>query len=99
MSTTTTDQSAYELGTTTGTLRLDPLAAAGAAAVISAAVMLLLGVFAIIGIYGGAIEMMIQWHMFFQPTVVGTLTGMIEAALISFVVVYPSVWLYNVFAR
>ncbi|WP_254524947.1 hypothetical protein [Natrinema caseinilyticum] len=78
---------------------LDALALAGAAAVVSAVVMLLLGVFGAIGVYEGAVEMMEQWHLFFEPTVVGTVAGMVEAAVISFVLAYPFAWLYNVFAR
>ncbi|WP_232700656.1 hypothetical protein [Halobacterium wangiae] len=80
-------------------MHLDALALAGAAAVVSAVGMLLLGVFGAIGIYEGAVAMMEQWHLFFEPTVIGTVAGMIEAAVISFVLVYPFAWLYNVFAR
>jgi hypothetical protein len=40
-----------------------------------------------------------QWHLFFEPTVVGTVAGMAEAAVVSFVLVYAFARLYNVFAR
>jgi len=40
-----------------------------------------------------------QWHLFFEPTVGGTVAGMIEAAVISFVLMYTFAWLYNTFAR
>lgn len=80
-------------------MRLDELALAGAAAGVSACVMLLLGVFGAIGVYEGAVEAMQQWHLFFEPTVVGTLAGMVEAAVVSFVFVYPLAWLYNGLAR
>jgi hypothetical protein len=40
-----------------------------------------------------------QWHLFFEPTVIGTVAGMVEAAVISFVVMYAFAWLYNTFAR
>ena len=99
MSTTTTDHGAYETSTSIEAMRLDALALAGAAAVVSAVVMLLLGVFGAIGVYEGAVEMMQQWHLFFEPTVVGTAAGMVEAAVISFVFAYALAWLYNVFAR
>ncbi|WP_233204119.1 hypothetical protein [Halegenticoccus soli] len=99
MSTATTNQEPYEMGTTSDVMHFDALALAGAAALVSAVVMLLLGVFGAIGVYEGAVEMMQQWHMFFEPTVVGTVAGMIEAAVISFVLVYLFAWLYNVFAR
>lgn len=79
--------------------KLDDLALGGAAAAVSAAVMLLLGVFGTIGIYEGAIEMMEQWHLFFEPTVIGTFAGMIEAAVISFVIVSVFGWQYNALVR
>ncbi|MFC7130508.1 hypothetical protein [Haloferax chudinovii] len=99
MSTTTTTQDAYGTEATVGAMHLDALALAGAAAVVSAVVMLLLGVFGAIGVYEGAVAMMEQWHLFFEPTVVGTVAGMVEAAVISFVLVYAVAWLYNLFAR
>ena len=99
MSTTTTNQDAYETDSTTNVMHLDSVALAGAAAVVSAIAMLLLGVFGAVGVYEGAVEAMEQWHLFFEPTVVGTVAGMTEAAVISFVLVYAFAWLYNVFAR
>jgi|GEM_PF-477301 len=96
---TTTNQDSYETDSTGHVMHLDALALAGAAAVISAVVMLLLGVFGAIGVYEGVVAMMEQWHLFFEPTIVGTVAGMVEAAVISFVLVYPFAWLYNVFAR
>lgn len=95
---TTTNQDAYEMDSTTNVMHLDSLALAGAAAVVSAVAMLLLGVFGAIGVYEGAVEMMQQWHLFFEPTVVGTVAGMVEAAVISFVLMYAFAWLYNAFA-
>ena len=77
--------------------KLDALALAYAAAIVSAAVMLLLGIFGNIGIYTGAVEMMQQWHMFFSLSIVGIIAGMAEAALIGFVLGYTLVWLYNKF--
>lgn len=99
MSTPTTNREAYEAGTATEAMHLDALALAEAAAVVSAVVMLLLGAFGAIGVYEGAVEMMEQWHLFFEPTVVGTVAGMVEAAVISFVLAYGFAWLYNAFAR
>ncbi|WP_254533362.1 hypothetical protein [Natrinema gelatinilyticum] len=99
MSTSTTNQDVYEMDSASRVMYLDALALAGAAAVVSAVVMLLLSVFGAIGVYEGAVEMMEQWHLFFEPTVVGTVAGMVEAAVISFVLAYPFAWLYNVFAR
>jgi len=99
MNTTTTNQDTYETESTTSVMHLDALALAGAAAVVSAIVMLLLGVFGAVGVYEGAVEAMEQWHLFFEPTVVGTVAGMVEAAVISFVLVYAFGWVYNAFAR
>ncbi|GAA0242950.1 hypothetical protein GCM10009000_068230 [Halobacterium noricense] len=70
------------------TIELDALAHSGAAAVVSAVVMFLPGVFGAVSVYEGVVEMMEQWHLFFEPTVVGTVAGMIEAAIISFVFIY-----------
>ena len=98
MSTTTTNQDAYETDSTTNVMHLDSVALAGAAAVVSAIAMLLLGVFGAVGVYEGAVEAMEQWHLFFEPTVVGTVVGMLEAAVISFVLMYAFAWLYNAFA-
>ncbi|MDS0223262.1 hypothetical protein NDI54_18120 [Haloarcula sp. S1AR25-5A] len=99
MSTTTTHQDTYDPESTTSVMRLNALALAGAAAVVSAIVMLLLGVFGAIGVYEGAVEAMEQWHLFFEPTVVGTVAGMVEAAVISFALAYALAWLYNTLAR
>ena len=99
MSTTTTNQDAYEPESTTSVMQLDSQALAGAAAVVSAIAMLLLGVFGAVGVYEGAVDAMEQWHLFFEPTVVGTVAGMVEAAVISSVVMYTFAWLYNTFAR
>ncbi|WP_458207910.1 hypothetical protein [Haladaptatus sp. NG-SE-30] len=99
MSTTTTNRGEYETEIAHESMKLDALALGGAAAMVSAVVMLLLGVFGAIGVYGGAVEMMAQWHLFFEPTVVGTVAGMVEAAVISSILAYAFAWLYNAFAR
>ena len=78
---------------------LNAIALGASGAVVAAAVMLLLGVFGAVGVYEGAVAMMEQWHLFFEPTVVGTVAGMAEAAVISFVLVYAFAWLYNALAR
>lgn len=99
MSTTTASQEGTEMEPTADVTHLNPLALAGAAAIVSVIVMLLLGLFGAIGVYEGAVGMMEQWHLYFEPTVVGTLAGMFEAAVISVVFVYPFAWLYNAFVR
>lgn len=99
MSTTTISTNERETGRVLEPTYLNPLALGEAAAVVSAAVMLLLGIFGSIGVYEGAVAMMEQWHLFFTPTVIGTVAGMVEAAVVSFVFVYALAWLYNAFAR
>ncbi len=74
---------------------LDIFALAASAAIVSALIMLLLGIFGNIGIYTGAVEMMSQWHMFFILAPLGIITGMVEAAIISFVFIYLFGWIYN----
>lgn len=78
---------------------LNAIALASAGAVVAAAVMALLGIFGAVGVYEGGVRMMEQWHLFFEPTAVGTIAGMIEAAIIMFALTYSVTWLYNVFAR
>lgn len=77
--------------------KLNPLALGYAAAIISAVCMLLLGIGGNIGIYAGAAEQMMEWHMFFSLSVVGIIAGIVEAAIISFVFVYAFGWVYNKF--
>ena len=68
-----------------------------AGAIISAVCMLLLGLLGKMGLYAGAVTMMTQWHMFFSPSVGGIIGGMIEAAVITFVVLYVFAIVYNWF--
>jgi hypothetical protein len=75
--------------------KLNPIALGTAAAIVAALSMLVLGIFGNIGIYTGAVDMMRQWHMFFSLTPLGIITGMIEAAVISFVFLYLFGWIYN----
>ena len=80
------------------TEKLNSLAFGASAAIVAALSMLFLGIFGNVGIYQGAVEMMTQWHMFFSLTPVGILTGMIEAATISFVFFYIFGLFYNTFS-
>lgn len=79
------------------TEKLNSLAFGAAAAIVAALSMLILGIFGNIGVYQGAVGMMTQWHMFFTLTPLGIITGMIEAAVISFVSFYIFGWVYNKF--
>ena len=74
---------------------LRPLSLGYAAAIVSAIGMLILAIFGTLGIYTDAVEMMEQWHMFFSLTPAGIIAGMIEAAIISFVILYLFAVFYN----
>ena len=75
--------------------KLNALAFGITAAIVSALSMLILGILGNMGIYIGAVEMMRQWHMFFSLRPFGIFTGMVEAAVISFVFFYIFGWIYN----
>ncbi|PIN79788.1 hypothetical protein COV16_02375 [Candidatus Woesearchaeota archaeon CG10_big_fil_rev_8_21_14_0_10_34_8] len=60
--------------------------------------MLLLGIGANIGVYSGAAVQMQKWHMFFDFTMFGIFTGMLEAAFWSFIALYTFGWIYNKYA-
>ncbi len=75
--------------------KLNPLALGGAAAILAALIMLLLGILGNIGVYTGAVDMMQQWHVFFSLSIGGIIAGMAEAAVISFVFVYLFGFVYN----
>ena len=77
--------------------KLNALTLGYAAAIISAVHMLLLGILGNLGIYTGAAEQMMKWHMFFNLSVTGIITGITEAAVISFVFGYAFAWVYNKF--
>jgi hypothetical protein len=79
------------------TEKLNSFAFGASAVIVAALSMLILGILGNIGVYKGAVEMMTQWHMFFSLTPFGILTGMIEAALISFLFFYIFAWIYNKF--
>ena len=81
------------------TNKLNALAFGITAAIVAALSMLVLGVAGNIGIYTGAVEMMSKWHMFFNLTTMGIITGMIEAAVISFIFFLLFGWIYNKFAK
>lgn len=75
--------------------KLNPKAFALAAAIIAAFIMLLLGILGNLGIYTDAVQQMKKWHIFFSLDVMGIITGIIEAAVISFVFCYLFAWSYN----
>lgn len=74
---------------------LNPLILGYAAAIVSALSMLVLGILGNLGIYMGAVEKMQEVHMFFSLSIGGIITGMVEGAIISFVLIYIFGWSYN----
>jgi len=70
-----------------------------AGAIVSAVIMLILGILGNLGIYSGAVAMMEEWHLLFSLSITGILGGMIEAAFISFVILYAVAMLYNWLSR
>lgn len=76
---------------------LNPKALAISLALVSVLIMLLLGIFGNIGIDTGTVEMMQQGHMFFDISILGIITGMIEAAIISFIFGWLIGYVYNKF--
>ena len=66
-----------------------------AGAIVSAVLMLVLGVFGNLGIFTSAVEAMKSWHIFFSLSPMGIIGGMIEAAVFSFVLLYLFSLTYN----
>ena len=64
-------------------------------AILSAVCMLLLGIFGNLGIYASAAQQMMNWHMFFDLSLLGIITGIIEAAVHGFIAGYLIAWVYN----
>lgn len=68
-----------------------------AAAVVSAAGMLILSILSYLGVYTQAAQEMAKLHMFYSVTAIGTITGMIEGAVIGFIAAYVFAMVYNRF--
>ncbi len=77
---------------------LNPKSLAISLSLVSALIMLLLGILGNLGVYTSAVDMMKQWHMFFDISILGIITGMIEAAIISFIFGWLIAYFYNKFA-
>ena len=75
--------------------KLNPIALSVSGAIVAATVMLLLGIMGNFGIYEGAVDMMMKWHIFFSLSPLGIVGGMIEAAVISFVLLYALAVVHN----
>ena len=79
--------------------KLNTSSIALAAAVWSALLMLVIWLLANMGLYVSAAEQMSKWHMFFNLTVIGLVSGMIEAGVISFLLVYSFATVYTMITQ
>jgi len=79
-------------------MKLNPQPLALSLAIWSSLLMLILWVLANMGLYASAVDMMLQWHIFFDLTLVGLIGGVIEAAISSYVGMYAFVYIYNAVA-
>lgn len=77
--------------------RLNAPALGYAAAILSGATMLLLGILGNLGIYTAGVQMMQQWHVFFSLSITGIIAGIFEAAVVGFVYGYAFGRIYNRF--
>lgn len=59
--------------------------------------MLVLGLFGLLGFYGGAVNMMVDAHLFFSIDTVGILTGILEGAFWGYVFGGLAALFYNWF--
>jgi hypothetical protein len=66
-------------------------------ALLGALSMLALGIFGNLGIYTGAVNTMQNMHVFFSLSIGGIITGMIEAAVWSFIAGWLIAYFYNKF--
>lgn len=79
--------------------KLNSLSLGYAGAIISALMMLLLGVLGNLGYYKSGVEAMKQWHIYFSLSFGGIIMGIIEGAVVSFLFLYLFGWLYNKLGR
>ncbi len=75
--------------------KLNEKALGYAAAIVSAIFMLILSILGKFNVYSGATDMMQEMHMFYSLSPLGMISGMIEAAIISFVIIYLFGIFYN----
>ena len=78
--------------------KLNETALAYAGAIIGALCMLLIGLLANMGMYGGMANVMMQRHMWFSLSPAGILLGMIESAVTGAIFGYLFGLVYNKFA-
>jgi len=76
-------------------MKLDANKLASASALTSALFMVLLSLGNGMGLYSNASTQMQTWHMWYTPSFGGTITGLIEAAVITYVFVWIAATIYN----
>jgi len=76
-------------------MKLDANKLALASALTSALFMVLLSLGSGMGLYQSMATQMQSYHMWYTPSFGGTLTGLIEAAIITYVFVWIAVSIYN----
>jgi hypothetical protein len=76
---------------------LNALALGYAAAIVAALSMLVVGILGYIGIYPGVVQMMLNMHAFFSVSPLGIIGGMVESAVVGFVLGYVFGLVYNRF--
>ena len=64
-------------------------------ALTSSLFMLILSLVNEFGLYTSATREMMKWHMYYSPTVQGTVLGMIEAGVLAYIVIYVFLTLHK----
>ena len=80
-------------------MKLDAHKLALASALTSALFMVLLSLGSGMGLYQSMATQMQSYHMWYAPSFGGTLTGLIEAAVITYIFVWIAVSIYNKMAE
>ncbi|MCA9373998.1 MAG: hypothetical protein R3B71_01165 [Candidatus Gracilibacteria bacterium] len=75
--------------------KLNAHALGAASALLAALCMLVIGILAMMGVYMEAYQIMKAFHIWFDATLIGTLIGMVEAGVISYIAGYLFAELYN----
>lgn len=68
-------------------------------ATLAAGHMLVMSLAALGGYYLGAYEAMKAWHLFYDLTAAGIISGIVEAAVWSYIAGWLVGWFYNKFAK
>lgn len=79
------------------TSQLNPNALGLSLALLSGLCMLVLGLFGLMGVYEGAVRMMVDFHLFFSVDAIGIVTGILEGAFWGYVLGALTAVFYNWF--